>query len=305
MSEGKKPSQQHNQSARVFTIAILIYAVGLFLGAFYDLPLTRAAYNPTSLFGIVMEAVGWYPAFLPSLLLFILWTFQKNLPQNRLWQRPVCGLASAGGLGALYLVSGRYLARRGMFTALEGLSLWLWVALGVAFAAILVIIVLRMVPSTRVKMTFFGIWGTVYMVANQVVTYPIKVAWARSRFDDMAAIGSFEAFTPWYQPFGNGGSSFPSGHTANAAGIFMLLVLCDLFPAWHRRSKTVYVVCWGYIAVMAAARIIIGRHYLSDTLAASAIMAVLFYAMRSTKLYQAQLRKTLSKAAEEGTPNAI
>ena len=140
-------------------------------------------------------------------------------------------------------------------------------------------------------------WGTVYAVANQVATYLLKFIWSRPRFDDMLAEGTQHLFRHWFMPFGSGGSSFPSGHTANAAGIFALLFLCDVFPALGRHRRLVTAGCWLYVALMAFSRILIGRHFLSDTLAASALMALLFYAVHHSKRYRQGLPALLESAA--------
>lgn len=281
--------------------AFLIYFAGFSAATLWDLALNQAVYTPANLYAIIMECFGWYPAFLPALLLAMLLATQPALPRGRLWQRPVAALVALAGFAALFYASRGYMLKRGLLDGPNDPLGMLWLIAGLVFAGALLFAVLRLTPPARIRMTFFGLWGAVYMAANQALIYPVKHLWARTRFDELVAAGSFEHFTPWYQPLGFGGSSFPSGHTANACGIFMLLVLCDLFPAWAKYRKATCACCWGYILLMALARVLIGRHFLSDTLAASAIMAVLFYAMRSTKLYKNGLRKTLiaAEAAKE------
>ena len=125
----------------------------------------------------------------------------------------------------------------------------------------------------------------------------IKAVWQRTRFDDMltAAGGGFEGafaqFTSWMQPFGNGGSSFPSGHTAAACSVFILTLACDVCLKWNRRRTLVWALCWAYVAFMALCRLVIGRHYLSDTLAAAFVMLLLYLGMRKTKWYRAGARE--------------
>lgn len=287
--------------------AIFIYAAGFALAAFIDLPLNIAVYSPNSLPAIFMECFGWYPAFLPSVMLFILLGTRRGLAPKSFWQPLLCFVVVLAGFCGLYYASYGYLEKRRLLSGTDDPALWLWVAAGVLFIIILVVFLARRARATRIKLIFLGGAATVYMAANQVVVYAAKLVWARTRFDDMLAVGSFDAYTPWYLPFGNGGSSFPSGHTANAAGIFVLLILCDLFPSWARQRKLVLTACWAWIIAMAAARILIGRHFLSDTLAASAITAWLFYGLRRTKPYRVQLEKTLGRVAalKGGGGNAL
>ena len=134
-------------------------------------------------------------------------------------------------------------------------------------------------------------WGTIYMVLDNAVINVLKMIWARTRFDDMMTMGSMDAFTAWWQPFGNGGTSFPSGHTASACSILVLVLLCDVFAAFAKKRTLVWSICWVYIAMMAYARILIGRHFLSDTLAAIFVMLCLFFVMVKCKWYRAGLKK--------------
>ena len=139
--------------------------------------------------------------------------------------------------------------------------------------------------------------GTVHLLAGLAATNIIKAVWQRTRFDDMltAAGGGFEGafaqFTSWMQPFGNGGSSFPSGHTAAACSVFILTLACDVCLKWNRRRTLVWALCWAYVAFMALCRLVIGRHYLSDTLAAAFVMLLLYLGMRKTKWYRAGARE--------------
>ena len=149
----------------------------------------------------------------------------------------------------------------------------------------------------RKKLEFVCLWGTVYLLAGLAAINIIKAVWQRTRFDDMltAAGGGFEGafaqFTSWMQPFGNGGSSFPSGHTAAACSVFILTLACDVCLKWNRRRTLVWALCWAYVAFMALCRLVIGRHYLSDTLAAAFVMLLLYLGMRKTKWYRAGARE--------------
>ena len=112
----------------------------------------------------------------------------------------------------------------------------------------------------------------------------------------MLAAGDFSRFTSWLQPFGQGGSSFPSGHTASACGIFMLLIVCDVSARFARRRGLVWAVCWAYVAGMALSRMAMGRHFLSDTVMAAGVMAALFLALTHTGAYRKSLASALDFA---------
>ena len=269
------------------------YIAGFIAAGFLDLAIAKAVYSPQNMFPMLMEAFGWYPAFLPALLGLLLLVRHGIATKQNKKRTVLCVVLSLIGFAALYAGSGQYLEKRGLMGQPNSAVPAFWVALGIVFAGVCCLFVWKTTAPVREKLFFFAMCGTVYLAANQVLVYALKLIWGRVRFDDMMAAGSFFDFTPWYSPFGPGGSSFPSGHTANAAGIFMLLVLCDLFPALNKNRRLVFVVCWGYIAAMAVCRMVIGRHFLSDTLAASSLMAVLFFVLHRTKLYQKGLQQTL------------
>ena len=284
---------------RWFLPAVLLYTVGFIVATFYDLRINVAVYTPGSLFAILMEAFGWYPAFLPPILLALLYTVQPgHAAHTRPWLRVPCGVVAATGLAFLYLVSFGYLAKRGLLVDGADPATWLWTATAVMASATFLLIVTRFAEITRKKLSFFAIFGTLYLIIGQIILYFFKFVWGRPRFDDMLALGSFALFRPWYLPLGPGGTSLPSGHTGNAAGILILIILCDLFPNWNRRKRLVTALCWGYIGAMAVARIIIGRHFLSDTLAASAMMGLAFYTLKNANKYRLCLQKTLKNTAK-------
>ncbi|MEG2930909.1 MAG: hypothetical protein RR825_03905, partial [Ruthenibacterium sp.] len=89
---------------------------------------------------------------------------------------------------------------------------------------------------------------------------------------------------------------------AAACGIFVLVLLCDVFPAWNRRRTAIWAVCWGYIGCMALCRLIIGRHFLSDTLMAAFTVTVLFLWMVHTRLYRSMLAALHACCAPDAAP---
>ncbi len=279
--------------------ALLLFAAGFTVAALYDLSINTAVHTPGSYFAILMEAFGWYPAFLPTLWAALLFATQRPAALRQAWQPVAGGVVALGGFAALYLTSRNYLAKRGMLPA-GSMAGWLWLGAGVLFALLLVFLAFRLTAPNRQKMLFFGAFSTLYLVANQLVTNLLKAVWQRPRFDDMLGDGRLHEFSGWLQPFSAGGSSFPSGHTANAAGIFVLIILCDLYPALAKHRRLITALCWAYIAAMAVARIMIGRHFLSDTLAAAGLMALLFWGMHASGTYKKSLGRALSGAAGEG-----
>jgi membrane-associated phospholipid phosphatase len=86
--------------------------------------------------------------------------------------------------------------------------------------------------------------------------------------------------------------SFPSGHTANAATMAVVLGLL-LFRWWVWAAGAVWVV------LMALSRTYVGAHWVSDTIGGmilGAAVALLLWAPIATKLLEERKRRTAAKA---------
>lgn len=269
---------EKGKNFRVWLTGILVFAAGMAAGALWDLPLNHALYAPVFYPALFMECFGYYPLYLPALLW--LWLTGPEKPGLRVAARIGCLI----GAGVLFAVSVSNLQKRQVTGAIwHAAAVWLiLVVLGVWLARVL----RGKGPQLCRRLHTAMGWAVIYMILNNVIIQLLKRVWDRTRFDDMLAAGDFGAFTSWFEPFGNGGSSFPSGHTAAACGIFALVFVCDALPSWNRHRKLVWAVCWAYVAGMAVSRLIMGRHFLSDTVAAAFFMSLLLWTMRKSKVYQ-------------------
>lgn len=275
--------RQEKRFPRAWLWGIILFVLGMAAGALWDLPLNHAVYAPQFYPAIWMECFGYYPLYLPA----ILWLWLSG--PKRPWLRTGARLLGAVGAAALFWASLSNLQKRSVPGAVwHTAAVWaILVLLGVLLARVLV----RGGDGLRRRLHTAMGWSVVYMILDNVLINLLKLVWNRTRFDDMMAAGDFSAFTTWLEPFGNGGSSFPSGHTAAACGIFVLVLLCDVLPGWNRRRGLVWAACWAYVAGMAASRLIMGRHFLSDTVAAAFVMSLLLCALRASKPYQKSLRR--------------
>lgn len=270
--------------------ALLVFAAGFAAATVFDLPIDLALYSPQNIPAILVEVLCWYPAFLPTLFgLMLVCTRPK--PLRKPWLSAGSAVVCLGGFAAVFYMSYHYLTKRGWLTGFAQPATWLWLAAGILLIALLFAAALRLPTAKRPGWEFAMWWATVLTAANQALVYSLKTLWQRTRFDDMMAAGNLDLFTPWYRPLGNGGSSFPSGHTANAACIFVLIFICDAFAATKKQRIASYVASWAYIGFTAIERIIIGRHFLSDTLAAAGLMALVVLVIRRTKWYKKWLLK--------------
>ena len=90
----------------------------------------------------------------------------------------------------------------------------------------------------------------------------------------------------------------PSGHTASACGILLLLLLPAVFDALKPKATLLTGISLGFIAFSAFCRVWIGRHFLSDTAAAAAIMAAVFLLITQSPLFAKRLAAMRKRAAD-------
>lgn len=272
----------HSYAKKIWMVLVLVVcALLLAVATQYDLVINQRVYSPENGFVVFMEAVGWWPLYLPGL-------FWGGFLLRRSHQ-PVWGfLISLGSSIALCLPTFSYLSHRGWLTSVP-----LWAQAIVVTITFLVSIWFAGIPGRRTSMRLSFICSTGFwmMALVNLVLQGMKLVWNRTRFDDMLASGNFDQFTPWYHPFGNGGSSFPSAHTAAAAGVLLLLLAADIFPMIRRHVGFWGVVCTLYIGCMAACRVVIGRHFLSDTVVASLIVWGLFAAVQHSSFWKSCLKQ--------------
>ena len=237
---------------RLIGLGVVLFAAGMAAAYLWDLPIDTALHSPQNFAAIFMETMGFYPLYLPVVLWLALIGNDEKRPVAL---RALCMLGAVAGCGGLLAYSLHGMEKRGVAQPL--------LAAGTVWCAL-----------------FFLYFCLVALMARN-----------RTRFDDMLALGDFSAFTHWLRPLGNGGSSFPSGHTAAACSIFVLVLLCDVFPGWHKRRALVWGACWAYVGGMALSRLVMGRHYLSDTLAAAFLMTALFLWMTKWKAYRRDVQR--------------
>lgn len=270
-------------------------ALLLLIGARYDLAFNKAIYQPQSLIAGVMEAICWWPLYLPVALLGAVWAFlHRDNP----------GLHVLGEVllvvffFILFAQTLGYLAKRDILP-LDGL--W-FTGLQLALTLLCTIATLsftaRFGKADLIRLDFIAKTGILLCAADNIVINLVKVIWARTRFDDMAATADFSAFSAWYRPGGAGGSSFPSGHTASACGILLLLLLPIVFDALKPKATLLTGISLGFIAFSAFCRVWIGRHFLSDTAAAAAIMAAVFLLITQSPLFAKRLTAMRKRAAD-------
>lgn len=286
------------KSEKISFALLGILAAGLLIAALrYDLALDHMLYSPKNPFAILMEAFCYWPLYLPFALLGAVWA---NLYTDV--RRILGDLFTVLTFGGLLFLSLPNLASRGL-TA--GYSSPLGILLTFVFTLAAIKWASRGSQGTLLRLEFLAKFGILFCVFNNIVINLLKLLWTRMRYDDMAKLGDFSAFTPWVR-FGAvpGNTSFPSGHTAAACGILVLLLLPRLFAGLRGKELPLLFLCYGYIALSGFARLVIGRHFLSDTVAAATVVTLLFLLLASLPAFHQRLEEINRLADEADRPAA-
>lgn len=119
--------------------------------------------------------------------------------------------------------------------------------------------------------------------ADILVVNLIKIPWGRARMR-LVAVDDRAYFMPWWQPgkalrdtlvaagvAAEEFKSFPSGHSANASSLMLLCLLPQLSPKLAGKRTALFLVGFAWTSLVAASRIVMGAHYLTDTIVGFAV----------------------------------
>lgn len=237
---------------RRFALVYVLAAILLIVGACCDLSINRYLYNPQSSFGWFMEHI--YVLFMIGILPV---TFIMLMSV-----RPHVGSIVLGISSCLYMaheITSYLLPSRTIYQLL-GLAGILLVGL---------YLFMQLIPQAKRKEILpFLLFVCLVLISASLLVEILKNLWGRVRF---RSFDGPQRFTPWYLPQGiNGNKSFPSGHTTAASITLCLLAL----PQFTKKPIPIWISVAAFLSpiVMAFSRMIMGAHYLSDTVSAFVIV---------------------------------
>lgn len=251
----------------------------LIVGSIWDYPISQALYDPTSGFGVFFAAFGSVPRVLAGAAAGTLLIVGRNRERTGIGVvQVVAGVGLLGATVGIFVVSLDHYADLSVI-AMVGIGVL--IVAGTIAATLAVSRGARRQAMLRVALVFVSV-----VVLEILVVNVLKVVGERPRMQLLQAEAT-TTFAPWWV-FGNEAKdglidsgilvddfkSFPSAHTSGAATLMLLTALVPLRQSLARYSSLLLWVgaLWG--AIVALARVIIGAHFVSDTVVGFAVTFV-------------------------------
>lgn len=259
-------------------ILIGIAAVLLVIGAFADLQISHALYNPENGFGRIFEAVGEFPAaFIASFCAMSIAVVQKKRSgkiNGKYVGSFVLALLlafMAGGMPMKYIGAP---GAAGLILAAVVLAADYFLAKAAAYSH----------EEELYKAAVIGLQLFLFVI---LAFNLVKLGWGRERYRHMVAAADFTGFSAWFIPqglaAGNEFMSFPSGHSANAAITMWITLLPTFVSSLKGKERVLKIISCVWIACVMVSRIIMGAHFLSDVTMGMTISLLIFYFLYQRK----------------------
>lgn len=247
-----------------------VLAVFLLIGSFFDLQVSQTLIDQSSSFGIFFAAFGEWPAAMGLVVAGTLLIAFRNRDSAAKRAGQIAGGTVLLLLGASFAIIAPwlYLTVNPIVIGLIGLALSAVVAWGI----------LNFTKDAdrrtviRVALVLMSV-----VIIEMILINVIKVGWARPRMR-MLVDTSGADFQSWWI-IGNDSKaqlmqdgikgeefkSFPSGHAANGATMLLLTILIPLKDSMRRHANLLFWLGAAWAALVALSRIIVGAHFVSDT----------------------------------------
>lgn len=249
------------QKQHIALMTLTVLTIALFsLSAFYDLSISRELYNSSSWFGQFFYHVGELPTylFLPFAFTVLFYNFMRK---PAIYFKIIAAVHFVLALCSWFLLLERFV-----------FSVFLpWDSYVIAFIICFILNLVTVIGFGYIniqvmnKLAKFATAFIVIALATVVLTILIKDLWGRIRFRNL--LPDYSNFTPWYKINGvNGHKSFVSGHVSGASVLFSFLLLKKSFPKLVKFNVPIIIFSSVFVSLTALSRIVLGAHYLSDTL---------------------------------------
>lgn len=261
----------------------IILFICLFIGSFYDYQISSAVFNPNSKIGIFFASYGQLPAMLSLAIGGTLMIRIANKNKKITFVLSIIGGALLNLLAVMGITMDPLLYMKSMPWFIS-----LVIAIGLVMIADLFVCQMSNGADKR-DMKRLTILLITVVFAELILINIVKVPWGRPRMR-LLAINSEATFQPWWvigstmkehltamgvaaEEF----KSFPSGHSGNAACAILFSVFPLVFPKLKGKGKSFFITGLIFTILVAASRIVMGAHFLSDVTVGISISFVIIF----------------------------
>ena len=277
------------KNMRIPLLCTLGFAIiGIILGSFFDLNVSKAIASSTSVVGLTLSAIGPTIGFFGVAVMgggFVRFAIKGEY--HILLKILFCILAICCLGVAVYYPGGEYFGINGFYEKAPKWVGYIIVILPELAGIVLGYFLFKNCSNKNMWIVFVIIIVT--LVLALVVLIPtLKDIIHRPRYRLIASTGA-DLFHNWWEPCKNykelieqyatvseNFKSYPSGHTAEAS---ILLVTSTFLPLageeYRKYQKPLFIVSCVLIVVVALARILAAAHFLSDVSTGATIMILL------------------------------
>lgn len=269
--------KKHRKLLSIGIAAFFFLAIAVFFGI-YDLAISNAIANVQSGFGLTMELSGMLVA--PYLFIsagFIIAIYYQKCPEEA-FRKTLISLGIFFAFGGICFCGYIYV----QFSSIVSFFAFLFTGL---VCGVFIVFLRKKTADQIYELLKIAVVTIIYLLSVLVFINLIKIFWGRVRFREMTDPAQFSR---WFIPQGiTGDRSFPSGHTANAATLYVVTMFAPLVKKnWQKALCYIIPILW--IVVMAGSRVLVGAHYASDVLFGAMISVLLFYVCKRIVLAKFQ-----------------
>ena len=272
MRERMKKRQIIQTRDAVILVGMLCLA--LLIGSLWDEPISRRLYSSESAFGGFLAAYGELPIGICMITAGVLFIMGRKREQQGAVHMAVGAACILYGAFAMAIMP-----RGGLSLSTVASSL-----ISVVLTALIILADIKLFRNAdREAMLKVAALFVLCIIAQGLVIDVLKALWVRPRMKMILETPEAH-FVPWWvvshamrDKLAMAGvdkawfTSFPSGHTANAASAMLLALLPLIRPEWKRKQSLLLFLGAAWALAVALSRIILGMHFVTDTIVGFAV----------------------------------
>jgi len=256
-------------------ILVLIYLILIVIFTQYDLMFSKLIYQANSGFGKFFWMFGELPGTFAGLTcLAILTTSYTGKDDTKRNYNQI-------SYGLLTFIMGFVMSIQ-LIKYLE-LEFFPNIFIGFVLSMVLIVWSNQLNDIKKKQIRVYAYIGILTVILGIIVPNLIKLVWARPRY--RIFIGDDTQFRYWFNRVGftydDNWKSFPSGHSAAAATTLVYTFLPQLFDKLKGKERSILLVCSLWIIIVMVSRVVMGDHFMSDTLFGSGITILIFTGLKS------------------------